>query len=220
MPVDMPLTVPAFADAIERLLDELGLGAVDIVGHSFGGWHALELGCRQRARRIVAIAPAGGWSQAEGADIERRFATRFIPRARRSLPLVPVVARTRAGRHLMFADAGGRAAQLRPADAVALMTALGRWPLAARIHEFLADDDGHYRTAAELAVVDGPVLLLWGRRDKIVPLHQAEHFTASLPRVDLVELPGVGHFPHLDAPDSIADAILAFVSRARTPPTG
>src|SRR5205807_4889455 len=43
---DAPV-IPAQADAIERLLDELGIGSAHIVGNSLGGWLALELARRE-----------------------------------------------------------------------------------------------------------------------------------------------------------------------------
>jgi len=68
-----------------------------------------------------------------------------------------------------------------------------------RLHEFLADGEC-YRTADDLTATATPVLLLWGRNDKITPLHQAQSFLDQLPDAYLKELPGVGHFPHFDEP--------------------
>jgi pimeloyl-ACP methyl ester carboxylesterase len=207
------LSVPDFADYFECELDRLGLETVDIVGHSFGGWQALELARRGRARTVVAIAPAGGWTPAEAEEVERKFATQFIPNARRAAPLMPLVARSSAGRRALCADLGTQGRRLSPSTAVAFVTALGRWPLAPRLHEFLADSDGTYRTAHDLAEVCCPVLLLWGSSDAIVPLRQAQHFVEQLPDVSLIELP-TGHFPQFDLPDVVAQSILDFTGTA------
>jgi pimeloyl-ACP methyl ester carboxylesterase len=217
LPDGAPLTVPDFADAIERELDELGLREVDVVGHSFGGWQALELGARGRARSVVAIAPTGGWSQEEAARTERLFGEAFIPSARQFRAAVPWLARSRRGRARLFAGSGTEGSHLSPADAVAVSTALADWPIAARMHEFLADPDGRYRTADRLAEVRCPVLLVWGESDAVVAPAQARHFLDELPDAELRRLDGTGHFPHFDEPEAIARAVLDFTARGTRP---
>ena len=53
--------IDALADWLERELDAVGWDSAHIVGNSLGGWLALELAKRGRARSVVALAPAGGW---------------------------------------------------------------------------------------------------------------------------------------------------------------
>lgn len=59
LPAGVPSTVPALVDAVEGQFDALGLKSVHVAGNSMGGWIALELARRGRARSVVAIAPAG-----------------------------------------------------------------------------------------------------------------------------------------------------------------
>jgi pimeloyl-ACP methyl ester carboxylesterase len=75
-PDDHPIGFEHSTDAVERLLDELGVGTAHFVGNSMGGGIALELAKRGRARSVVAFAPAGGWSagDGEGPRIGRFFA--------------------------------------------------------------------------------------------------------------------------------------------------
>ena len=54
-------TPPDWANELASLLDELGLQRVEVVGHSSGGWTALELAKRGRASSVLALAPAGLW---------------------------------------------------------------------------------------------------------------------------------------------------------------
>ena len=53
------------ADALERALDEAGFATAHLAGNSAGGFLALELAARGRARSVVAFAPAGGWARDE-----------------------------------------------------------------------------------------------------------------------------------------------------------
>jgi pimeloyl-ACP methyl ester carboxylesterase len=51
--------------AIERAMDEAGFHTAHIVGNSLGGYVALQLAARGRARSVVAFAPAGGWARGD-----------------------------------------------------------------------------------------------------------------------------------------------------------
>ena len=50
-------------DAVERAMDEAGFETAHMVGNSLGGFVALQLAARGRARSVVAFAPAGGWAR-------------------------------------------------------------------------------------------------------------------------------------------------------------
>jgi pimeloyl-ACP methyl ester carboxylesterase len=52
-------TVEALADAVESELDAAGFDTAHLAGNSLGGWIALELARRRRARTVTAISPFG-----------------------------------------------------------------------------------------------------------------------------------------------------------------
>src|SRR3954468_19582360 len=69
LPIGVVPNAPALADAGAAFLDELGLERPLIGGNSLGGWIALELAARDRARAVVAVSPAGlaeGWENVAG----------------------------------------------------------------------------------------------------------------------------------------------------------
>ncbi|MGZ4294276.1 MAG: alpha/beta fold hydrolase, partial [Solirubrobacteraceae bacterium] len=53
------------AEGVERAMDEAGFDLAHVVGNSLGGHIALRLAARGRARTVVALAPAGGWLDAD-----------------------------------------------------------------------------------------------------------------------------------------------------------
>jgi pimeloyl-ACP methyl ester carboxylesterase len=57
------LSPPGFAADVAHLFDALELSAPAVVGHSVGGWTALELAKLGRAGAVLALAPAGLWRE-------------------------------------------------------------------------------------------------------------------------------------------------------------
>ena len=57
---DGGFSIDVVVDALIEQLDELGIDEdPHVVGNSLGGWAALELARRGRARSVVALSPAG-----------------------------------------------------------------------------------------------------------------------------------------------------------------
>ena len=96
LPAEVPVCMQAMVDAVEREMDAAGFDTAHIAGNSLGGWIALELACRGRARSVVALSPAGGWEQ--GTAEERRLRGLFRRNhaiAQRMLPRPPDCSRAR-----------------------------------------------------------------------------------------------------------------------------
>ena len=56
-----------------------------------------------------------------------------------------------------------------------------------------------------------PVLVLWGRQDRILPPATAQQFAEALPAATVTYLENSGHSGHLEEPEETAAAILDFV---------
>jgi pimeloyl-ACP methyl ester carboxylesterase len=76
---------------------------------------------------------------------------------------------------------------------------------------------GGYAYRQGIAELSCPVLLLHGRRDRLVPVSAARATARSRPSWTLVVLPGAGHVPQLEAPRECADAILSWLNSAGQP---
>lgn len=70
---------------------------------------------------------------------------------------------------------------------------------------------GYPSVRKQLGDVTVPTLILWGRNDKILGTKDALVFDRDLPNSQLHWIDQCGHVPHLEAPQAIADHILAFV---------
>ena len=50
----------------------------------------------------------------------------------------------------------------------------------------------------------GKIFLVWGQKDKIIPLSSAENFTTLRSDIKLEVIPGAGHLPHQEKPEEVA----------------
>lgn len=62
--------------------------------------------------------------------------------------------------------------------------------------------------AGDLASLDRSVLVVWGSEDAKTPRPLSEDLMAKLPNAHLTVVDGVGHLPHVDAPDVFATHVL------------
>lgn len=74
---------------------------------------------------------------------------------------------------------------------------------------------GAYRRA--IGSITCPVLLLHGTRDRLVPVAVARAAARANPAWTMIEMPGVGHVPQLEAPDDTASAIIGWLAVAGQP---
>lgn len=58
--IDGEQDASTLVDGVERAMDEAGFDTAHIVGNSLGGYVALQLAARGRARSVVALAPVAG----------------------------------------------------------------------------------------------------------------------------------------------------------------
>jgi pimeloyl-ACP methyl ester carboxylesterase len=60
-----------------------------------------------------------------------------------------------------------------------------------------------------------PTLIIWGDRDRIIPVEHAHAAHAAMPGSWLEIIEGVGHYPHCEAPDRFVEALVEFIESTR-----
>ncbi|HSD78136.1 MAG TPA: alpha/beta hydrolase, partial [Solirubrobacteraceae bacterium] len=103
-PARRPATVRDLVDDTVRALDQRGLDRPHIAGNSLGGWMAIELARRGRARTACALSPAGCWT---AGTAEQTAGVRKIRRAiwtARMARLLPGLLRSAQVRRLALRD--------------------------------------------------------------------------------------------------------------------
>ena len=202
-------TIPAYADAFEWFFAELGLQRPHVAGNSMGGAIALELARRRAVRSATAFSPAGFWTAAEGrfCRLSLRALADTPVRAR---PAMEQLARTRAGRAVLFRQTFGFPTRLPAEEAVATLRDAWASPSFDGALALLPE----YRCEAIPDLRGVPVTVAWGTRDLLLPYRlQAPRARRLLPTATHVAL-GAGHVPFYDDPPAAAAAIKACVALA------
>jgi pimeloyl-ACP methyl ester carboxylesterase len=203
-PARRPVTVRELVDHAERALDAHQLERPHIAGNSLGGWMAIELARRGRARTVCALSPAGTWAagtpqQTDGVRTIRRSIR--LARLSRALPM-SLLLRSPAVRRMVLRDAAGHGDRLTAAQALDTTRDLLGCPI---IEDLLT-------TTEELAPLDPapcPITLAWSDADAILPLEVNGAIARQrVPQAHFVVLAGTGHVPMIDDPQGVARAIL------------
>jgi pimeloyl-ACP methyl ester carboxylesterase len=207
------ISVAALVDAVERDMKDAGFESAHIVGNSLGGWIALELAARGRARSVVGLSPAGGWKA--GSRAERRLRALFTRNHKLSkamLPRIDSLMRRPRLRRALLRQVVARGDLLPGATAAQLI----RDSVACPIYFDLMDAILRDGPPASFEGVRCPVLIAWGTRDRILP---SRRYTSRLrelvPSAEWVELRGLGHVPMSDDPELVVRTISDFTARAR-----
>lgn len=195
-------------------------GPVDVVGHDWGGSLGLTLAASRPdlVRRLVVMS-----APYRHIDLRRAW---HIPLF--DLPVLPELVLAGPGRRWVrgtYARAWRSATRLPEdvlasyestyADSARLRAMLGYYRAATRSH-LPALVRGTMNPSSprlpELAVRAERQLVVWGAADPILPLGVGESVVRDLgANTAMLVLPGVGHWPHEEAPAVVTPAVAAFL---------
>ncbi len=206
-PLDGPFTTDTVLDAVERAIDDAGFELPHLVGNSLGGYVALRLAARGRARTVVALAPAGGWADDSYTEV-LAHQREMIAMTRTAAPHADAMMRTPEGRRGATRYLTVNFEHIPPE----LLAHLTRGVAAAGAAFAMIDHALEAGYPLDADRITCPVRVVWGTDDALLPwpAAAARYRRDWLPHADWVELDGVGHCPQLDVPLETAQLILGF----------
>ena len=175
------------------MLDRLALDNVILVGSSFGGWVALEMAVRSSARLagLVLIDTLGlkfgGRDEAEITDIFTLSAEEVVKHNFADPKNAP--------------DYGALDdAQLEEVARDREASVLYGW------RPFMHNPSlSHWLHRAK-----APSLVVWGEHDRVVKPAYGAHLTQRLQNARFLPIAAAGHYPQIEQPERVANAIAAF----------
>ena len=196
--VDWIMNVRDMAGWYLGALDDLGLGQVNVVGFSLGGWLAAEMAtmCSHRFKKMVLVGPMG-----------------IFPPRGEIFDMFMVVAKE-------YITAGF----LDPANTPEFQQVCPDEPAPERVEEWeVAREEAcrlgwrpymHYPALPHLLrrIKGLPTLIVWGGQDSIVPPSAGEVYHESIPGSRLEVLEGCGHHPEIEKPSEFTQLVQGFLS--------
>lgn len=202
-------SMEATADRLVKFLDALNLQKADIVGTSHGGAITMLMTARypERVSRTVLVAPANPFSDQSDA-IVRFYRTSLGKWFAPHVPnLPPALQQIALGR--MY----GNPERVVPGTLENYMAALRVPGTAEHVMNILANWFEDMRAVANVLdrLVEKPMLLLWGDKDRAVSIESAYRLKQRLPRAELAILRGTGHLPYEELPGEFNRAVKSWL---------
>ncbi len=207
-------SVGGFANGVRDLMVLLGVERATVVGHSLGGGIAAQFAYQypQFVERLVLVA-AGGF----GAEVTPVLRLAALPGTSLTIaascsPLfrVPVLTASRVLARLGLLD---------PSDVEEVATVWhglrDRSTRAAFLRTLRASVDLRGQAVSSrdrLYLTERiPTLVVWGRRDPVLPVQHARAAAEALPGATVTVLPRAGHLPHRSSPEEFVRALTSFI---------
>jgi pimeloyl-ACP methyl ester carboxylesterase len=190
-----------YAQDILAALEILGVDSFSLVGHSLGGAVAAELSehARERALNLTLLAPVGFGAVPFAELLHGSKVGRLV---RLGMPLALSNPLTAAGIYMAVVSHGhppephllARVIRRAFSTAPGALAANEAIVTAGRDPQGFAHRRVHY---------DGPVSVLWGASDILVPASHADRVCEALPQAKLTVWDGTGHHPQRERPQQL-----------------
>jgi pimeloyl-ACP methyl ester carboxylesterase len=209
----------AFASGIRDLLVALGIERATVLGHSLGGGIAMQLAYQfpERVQRLILVSSGG-----LGREVSIMLRAATLPGAELVLPLLsPSLRATAAATAAVLRRAGIR---LTP-GAEGVTDGLGSLAAGDARRAFLhtarsiLGPSGQRVSATDRLYLAAwlPTLLVWGQRDRMIPVTHARRAAAAMPDSRLEIFKTAGHFPFNDDPQRFVDVVTDFIATTDAP---
>lgn len=204
-PRDFAYSIMAQAELLRALLARKGVTKFRLLAHDYGLTVAQELLAREAPIVSACLLNGGAFPETHRATmIQKLLASRIGP-------LISKFSSYGTFRRSMISIWGSKQIpeeELRgmwqlvsESDGLAIMPQLLGYIAERREHRA--------RWVGALVNTRVPVRLINGLADPVSGAHMVARYRELVPNPDIVELPGVGHYPQLEAPEAVRDAVLA-----------
>jgi pimeloyl-ACP methyl ester carboxylesterase len=219
MPVRDKISIAGYAAVVDALLDHLGIETTAVVGNSMGGFIGAELAIEfaTRVEKLVLVSAAGISSQDLHNDLVlsglRRVQNVLAATTGWTASKADVFARRPGLRRQLFGIVAAHPGRL-PGPLVAEQLKGSGKPGFLDALEAL----GTYPIEDRLERIECPTLVVWGDRDKLVPVRDADRFIDAIgPNARKIVYADTGHVSMLERPARFNADVEAFLDEPVEP---
>jgi pimeloyl-ACP methyl ester carboxylesterase len=204
---------PFYPRFVGALLDELGIGSAHLVGNSMGGAVAFTAAVSQPERTRSLSLVAGGGVGTEVALFLRLCTLPGVPALSR------VFGRPEQARDVLrtcFYDSRRIPASLFDEAERYGFPSFGEFVHALRsgVTIFGVRQSLREHWLALASRFAGPVLGIWGRQDRVLPVEHVAEAENAMPQAHVELIDDCGHLPQVERTDAFLAALLPFLDRA------
>jgi 3-oxoadipate enol-lactonase len=202
----VPETLQGFAESVRASISVFSTAPVIVVGHSFGGYVALQL-YRQHPEIFRGLVLTNTRSAADSPEAkEKRLATIKRLEAPDQTLEVDEVARGLVAPGTW--EAGGPVV-----TTVREMVRAAPTPTVRATLRAIAERPDLTSVLPDIRV---PTLVIWGEEDRLIPPAQSQSMVPLIPAAAGVGIPAAGHLPSLESPSSFGLALENFLQKVST----
>jgi len=206
------LTHEQFCEDADALRHHLGFNRMAVIGHSYGGFIALEYAVRhpERVSRLILIdtAPAYNYGAEIRENLKRRHPTDEMPAAlRRPAPSSDSELERLFSKILPLYFHNYNAELAHRLFEQTIWSAS-----AAACNERLLRG---YDVRSQLSKITARTLIMVGKHDFICPLSQARLLHEGIPNSELIVFQESAHFPYVEEPDAFFAGVRNWLSLGR-----
>ncbi|MEP6296015.1 MAG: alpha/beta fold hydrolase, partial [Ilumatobacter sp.] len=210
----------AFASGLRDMLAMLDVASVTVVGHSFGGGVAMQLAYQypHLIDRLVLVGSGG-----LGREVSVILRMLALPGAEYLMPLgIPGFVVDRAndvgrflGRRNIRSERLGEMWR-----AYASLAGAENRQAFVKTMRGVIEPGGQTVSATDRLYLAArvPMMIVWGDKDGVIPVEHGIRAHEAIENSRLEILEGVGHFPHVEAPEKFTASLLDFMATTTAGP--
>lgn len=182
-------SIAAYVRFVGAVMDTLGVPSFVLAGNSLGGqiaW-ATAAAMPQRVSKLVLVDAAGYPMQPQSVPIG--FVVARMPGVRTVMEYVLPRGLVQSSLRNVYGDPSKVTPELVDRFYDLTLREGNRQALAYRLEQKLSGDEAHIK-ALRL-----PALILWGGKDRLIPVENGKRFAADIPNSQLVVFDDLGHVP-------------------------
>jgi triacylglycerol lipase len=189
---------------LHAIVGALGLESFHLGGNSMGGLIAAKYTVAYPAKveSLWLLAPAGVGSGPTG-DLANLKPGDHVPLLARSVEETERVLALAASKPPYIPRALKRALAERGA---------ADYDLHMRVFYEINEEWAAEPLEKATARMQTPTRIVWGEEDLLLPVADADALHAAMPNSSVLRLPGIGHVPMLESPQTVAEDYLAFAA--------
>lgn len=209
------LSIAGYARLLDGLLDRLEIDAAAVVGNSMGGFVSAELAIAfpQRVERLVLVSAAGisthqPRGSAQAVPLLRSLERILLACTAWAAAKSDTVARRAHLRGLALAVVARHPGRLSPALAAEQLRGAGTPGFLQGLEAVL-----DYEIRERLREIACPTLIVWGDRDRLISVRDADVFAQLIPNSRKVVFADTGHVSMLERPNEFNALLSDFLAQ-------